>query len=373
MPKQILPYLKQCDWVLLSLALAIAAVGVAEIYSATQYELSESFYVKQIYYIILGLVMLALVVSLDYRLLSQQVPYIYLVAVLSLLLVLFVAPAIHGTRGWIPLGAFKIQPAEFAKVALVLTLARFLSEIRTHYLTSSEIIKACLLAGLPLGLILLQPDLGSAITLAPPLAVGLVLGGLRRRWILAGVVLATLITAAGWYSLKPYQKERVYTFLEPERDPRGHGYQAIQSQIAMGSGGLLGKGVTRGSQTALGFLPERHTDFIFSVVGEELGFAGSFVILAFYFLIHHAFDTHCTDRARQARSVSRAGVGERALFPYPGERRHGGGPGAHHGHSPSIAELWGIFDAHHIHIAGIDHQRRNETVRVLIPTGRPVY
>ena len=113
------------------LALAIAAVGVAEIYSATQYELSETYYVKQIYYILLGLVVLALVVSLDYRLLSQQVPYIYLVAILSLLLVLLVAPFIHGTRGWIPLGAFKIQPAEFAKVAIVLTLARFLSENRT--------------------------------------------------------------------------------------------------------------------------------------------------------------------------------------------------------------------------------------------------
>ena len=285
MPKQILSYLKQCDWVILGLALAVAAVGVAEIYSATQYELSETFYVKQIYYIVLGLVVLALVVSLDYRLLSQQVPYIYLAAILALLLVLFIAPAIHGTRGWIPLGAFKIQPAEFAKVAIVLAVSRFLSENRAHFLNPGDIIKACLLVGLPLGLILLQPDLGSAITLVPPLAVGLVLGGLRRKWILAGVVLSILITAAGWYSLKPYQKERVYTFLEPERDPRGQGYQAIQSRIAMGSGGLLGKGVTRGSQTALGFLPERHTDFIFSVVGEELGFAGSFIILASYFVI----------------------------------------------------------------------------------------
>lgn len=285
MARQILPYLKQCDWVILSMALAVAALGVAEIYSATQYELSESFYVKQIYFIILGLAVLALVVSLDYRLLSQQVPHIYLVAIISLLLVLFVAPAIHGTRGWIPLGAFKIQPAEFAKVAIVLTIARFLSENRTHFLSSAQILKACLLVGLPLGLILLQPDLGSAITLVPPLALGLVLGGLRRKWILAGLLVATLITAAGWYSLKPYQKERVYTFLEPERDPRGKGYQAIQSRIAMGAGGLLGKGVTQGSQTALGFLPERHTDFIFSVVGEELGFFGSFTILAFYFVI----------------------------------------------------------------------------------------
>ncbi len=285
MLRQFLPYLKQCDWVLLSLALAIAAVGVAEIYSATQYEESETFYVKQIYFVFFGLALLPLVVSLDYRILSQQVPYIYLGAVLLLLLALFIAPAVHGTRGWIPLGPFNFQPAEFAKVAVVLTLARFLGETRTRLLTFNEIIKACLLVGLPLGLILLQPDLGSAITLVPPLVVGLVLGGLRRRWILIGLVLSTLITAAGWYSLKPYQKERVYTFLEPERDPSGRGYQAIQSRIAMGSGGLLGKGITQGSQTALGFLPERHTDFIFSVVGEEFGFVGSFTILAFYFLI----------------------------------------------------------------------------------------
>ena len=285
MLKQFLPYLKQCDWVLLSLALAIAAVGVAEIYSATQYEQSETFYVKQIYFVVFGLALLLLVVSLDYRILSQQVPYIYLGAVLLLLLALFIAPAVHGTRGWIPLGPLNFQPAEFAKVAVVLTLARFLGETRTRLLTFNEIIKACLLVGLPLGLILLQPDLGSAITLVPPLVVGLMLGGLQRRWILIGLVLSTLITAAGWYSLKPYQKERVYTFLEPERDPRGRGYQAIQSRIAMGSGGLLGKGITQGSQTALGFLPERHTDFIFSVVGEEFGFLGSFTILAFYFLI----------------------------------------------------------------------------------------
>ena len=130
---------------------------------------SETFYVKQIYFVVFGLALLLLVVSLDYRILSQQVPYIYLGAVLLLLLALFIAPAVHGTRGWIPLGPLNFQPAEFAKVAVVLTLARFLGETRTRLLTFNEIIKACLLVGLPLGLILLQPDLGSAITLVPPL------------------------------------------------------------------------------------------------------------------------------------------------------------------------------------------------------------
>ncbi len=278
-------YLKDCDWFIFFLALAIACVGVVGVYSATQYDQSSTFYLKQVYFLILGLVIMILVMSVDYHILSQNVPYIYLGAVLSLILVLIIAPAVHGTRGWIPLGTFKIQPAEFAKVAIVLALARFLCEVRTKFLTSGDIIKACVLAGLPLGLIMLQPDLGSATTCIPPLAVGLLLGGLRRRWIIVGMVLLALITTAGWYNLKTYQKERVYTFLEPERDPRGRGYHAIQSRIAIGSGGLLGKGVTQGSQTALGFLPARHTDFIFSVVGEELGFVGSVTILGLYFLI----------------------------------------------------------------------------------------
>lgn len=285
MLERTLLYLKDCDWLIFSLALVIACVGVVAVYSATQYDKSDTFYLKQVYFLFLGLVVMILIMGVDYHVLAQHVPYIYLGAVLALILIFFIAPAVHGTRGWIPLGAFKIQPAEFAKVATVLALARFLSEIRSKYLTFGDIIKACLLVGLPMGLIMLQPDLGSAITLIPPLAVGLLLGGLRRRWIIAGILLSALITTAGWYNLKAYQKERIYTFLEPERDPRGRGYQSIQSRIAVGSGGLLGKGITQGSQTALGFLPERHTDFIFSVVGEELGFAGSVTILALYFLI----------------------------------------------------------------------------------------
>lgn len=278
-------FFKDFDWFIFSLTLILAVIGITEIYSATQYDKSDSFYLKQIYFLILGLIIMVFAVSIDYHVFVENVPYIYIGTVVSLILVLIIAPVVSGTRGWIPMGTFKIQPTEFAKVAIVLTLARLLSESRTEYLTFTDIFKACLLIGLPLGLVLLQPDLGSALTFFPPLAVGLLLGGLRRKWILSGIVLSVLITSLGWYNLKPYQKERIYTFLEPERDPRGHGYHAIQSRIAVGSGGLLGKGITQGSQTALGFLPERHTDFIFSVVGEELGFVGSVAILGLYFLI----------------------------------------------------------------------------------------
>jgi rod shape determining protein RodA len=177
------------------------------------------------------------------------------------------------------------QPSEFVKIAVVLALARFLCEIRTEFLTAGDILKGSCIVGLPVFLVLLQPDLGSALTFIPVALVGLFLGGLRPKWIVLFAILSVLVLGLGWYNLKVYQKERIYTFLEPERDPLGAGYHSIQSKIAVGSGGLRGKGIGEGSQTKLGFLPERHTDFIFSVVGEELGFVGAVTILSFYFFI----------------------------------------------------------------------------------------
>jgi rod shape determining protein RodA len=279
-------YIKDFDWFIFLLAIAIALVGVVEIYSATQYNKSESFYMKQIYWIVIGLVMMLVVLTIDYHALAENVPYLYILALLSLVAVLVLGQRISGSKSWISLGgAFKIQPSEFVKVAIVLAMARFLGEIRTEFLTATDILKAIGIAGIPFALVLLQPDLGSGLTFIPVVLAGLFLGGLRRQWILGFLILSVLSVGLGWYNLKAYQKDRIYTFLEPERDPLGSGYHSIQSKIAVGSGGVLGKGITKGSQTKLGFLPERHTDFIFSVVGEELGFVGSVTILTFYFLI----------------------------------------------------------------------------------------
>src|SRR5436309_3725211 len=279
-------YLKDFDWFIFLLALAIAVVGVVEIHSATQYNRAEKFYVKQIYWIVIGLIIMLAVMSVDYRTLAENVPYFYVLAILSLIAVLLFGQRISGSKSWISLGgAFSIQPSEFVKIAVILSLARFLCEIRTEYLTALDIVKASCIVGLPVLLVLMQPDLGSALTFIPIPLVGLFLGGLRPKWILLFIILSVLVVGLGWYNLKGYQKERIYTFLEPERDPLGAGYHSIQSKIAVGSGGLWGKGINKGSQTKLGFLPERHTDFIFSVVGEELGFVGTVVILLFYLLI----------------------------------------------------------------------------------------
>ena len=285
MIKQINLHLKNFDWLIFSLSLIISLIGVMEIYSATQHQASESFYVKQLCFLGLSLVVMFIISYVNYHSLTEHAPYIYLGVIIALILVLITAPVISGTRGWIPIGTLKLQPSEFSKVAVVLALSRFLCEVREKFLTFAHIVKACLIVTLPIGLILLQPDLGSAITFVPLLLVGLFLGGLRFRWIMCGILFSSLITVTGWYNLKEYQKERIYTFLEPGNDPQGWGYHSIQSRVAVGSGGIFGKGVTQGTQTALGFLPEPHTDFIFSVTGEELGFVGSVTILGLYFLM----------------------------------------------------------------------------------------
>jgi rod shape determining protein RodA len=279
-------YIKDFDWFIFLLVLSIAVVGVVEIHSATQYNKGDRFYVKQIYWIIFGLILMVTVMSIDYHTLVENVPYLYLVSILSLIGVLIMGHRVSGSKSWISVGGTSIgQPSEFVKVAVVLALARFLCEIRTEFLTAGEILKGGCIVGLPMFLIMLQPDLGSALTFVPIAAIGFFLGGLRLKWIILFAILSVLVVGFGWYNLKVYQKERIYTFLEPERDPLGAGYHSIQSKIAVGSGGLWGKGIGQGSQTRLGFLPERHTDFIFSVVGEELGFFGAVTVLSFYFFI----------------------------------------------------------------------------------------
>ncbi|MBM3803134.1 MAG: rod shape-determining protein RodA [Acidimicrobiia bacterium] len=279
-------YAKDFDWLIFLLAMGIAVVGVIEIHSATQYDRNESFYLKQIYRILLGVLLMVVVMSIDYHALAENGPYLYAIAILALISVLLFGKRVSGSKSWISLGGFfELQPSELVKVVVVIALARFLCEIRTEHLTGADVVKASAIAGVPILLVMLQPDLGSAMTFIPILLVGLSLGGLPPKWIVGAAIMAVLAVGAGWYNLKAYQKERIYTFLQPERDPQGHGYHSIQSKIAVGSGGFWGKGVGKGSQTRLGFLPERHTDFIFSVVGEELGFVGAAAVLLFYLMI----------------------------------------------------------------------------------------
>jgi rod shape determining protein RodA len=224
--------------------------------------------------------------TVDYRALTDKSHFIYLALIALLLYVLLFGTTAGGARRWISLGAFNLQPSEFAKLGVALVLAKFFGENRRGLPTAGDLVMAGVLAGIPLILIAREPDLGTAVTLIPIyLGIGYV-AGMRMR--ILGILAAVAIIAApiAWsYALKPYQKSRVETFLDPSLDPKGAGYQQIQAQITVGSGGLWGKGYRKGTQGQLRFLPVAHNDFIFSALAEEQGFAGVLVVLSLYLIV----------------------------------------------------------------------------------------
>jgi len=205
-----------------------------------------------------------------------------------------------GARRWLPIFGGFLQVSELVKLIIIVVLARFFAEVRTEQLGLGDLIKGAAVVALPLGLIMLQPDLGTALVLVPLAAVGAFLAGLQWKHALAVLTLAALMLPVGYHFLRPYQKDRVMTFLKPEDDPRGSGYQILQSKIAVGSGGFWGKGLGNGSQNQLGFVPVRYSDFILAALAEETGFAGVLAALLLYMflllrLVHNA--QRANDRA----------------------------------------------------------------------------
>jgi rod shape determining protein RodA len=193
----------------------------------------------------------------------------YTISVVTLIATFLVGTKVFGSRRWIGYGSFKLQISEFVKLVIVLLVARFLTEIKTEQLELPDLLKLGGLVALPMLLVISQPDLGTALTYLPILAVGVFLAGLRWQYAAALVLIVAIVLPVSYLFLKDYQKARLVSFLNPSSDPKGTGYQVIQSQIAVGSGALWGRGVTRGSQTQNGFLPVPHTDFIFSAFAEE--------------------------------------------------------------------------------------------------------
>ncbi len=274
------------DWVLLASSLLLTLVGAAMIYSATlkSGRLSDS-YLRQLAFIALGTLALAVTALVDYRRLADRAMLLYGVSLVALLFVLRFGPLQAGTHRWIRVAGFQLQPSELVKLAAAVFIAKVFSEYRQETLGLRDIALPGAAVGVLVLLIAAEPDLGTAICLVPLLFVIAFLAGLRMRAV-AALGGALLLTAAlAWPFLRDYQKTRIYTFLDPSLDPRGAGYQKIQSQIAVGSGGLVGKGFTKGSQAQLGYLPARHTDFVFSVLAEEMGFLGVVVVLGLYLLV----------------------------------------------------------------------------------------
>src|SRR6185436_16143459 len=276
------------DWALVIAMLALCGLGVAMIFSTTADPTrgASHLYITQLYAIVIGLCVMVFMLTLDYRTFTDKSHLIYVALLAALVYVLFLGSTQGGARRWITLGAFNLQPSEFAKVGVALVLAKFFGENRRGAPTAGDLLIAGLLAGLPLILIAREPDLGTAVTILPIYLGIAYVAGMRLRIIGVLAVVAAIAVPIAWnYALKPYQKSRVEMFLDPSQDPKGAGYQQIQAQITVGSGGLTGKGYRNGTQGQLRFLPVAHNDFIFSVLAEEQGFAGVLVVLSLYLLV----------------------------------------------------------------------------------------
>ena len=277
------------DWVLLGMVLLMSVMSVFEIYSATLHTKFHGFHTKQIGFLLAGLLIMFVVSLVDYHKLIGWATWAYGVSIVSLLAVLVVGQKVLGARRWIRLPAgIHFQPSEWVKLVLIVAMARYLWGLVGRELEWREIGKGFVLVGVPMLLVLKQPDLGTTLTYTPILIAGLFLGGIR--WKHALIIVLTLLVVIGgiWKSgkvLKPYQKARLTSFQHPEDDPKGTGYQVRQSLIAVGSGGIWGKGATKGTQTQGDFLPIPYTDFIFAALCEEHGFVGAALVLLVYFCI----------------------------------------------------------------------------------------
>ncbi|HUY80974.1 MAG TPA: rod shape-determining protein RodA [Acidobacteriaceae bacterium] len=288
MSRRILSF-RDFDWTLLGFVLVLAVISVFEIYSATLHTKFVGFYKQQILWFFAGLAAMFVLSVIDYHRLLDIAYWLYGFCILSLIAVRVVGAPVLGARRWIRLpGGIHFQPSEWVKLVLILVVTRYFISLIGRRLTWTDVLKSMALVGVPMLFVLKQPDLGTALTYSPILLAGLFLGGID--WKKATILILAALTLAGIAFttnkvLKPYQKARLTSFINPGADPKGSGYQILQSKIAVGDGGVFGRGATKGTQTQGDFLPIPYTDFIFAAFCEEHGFIGAVIVLLIYFLI----------------------------------------------------------------------------------------
>jgi rod shape determining protein RodA len=288
------------DWNFLGTAIVLACIGCLLVYSATFYsEPSLATAKKQVLWVVIGIVLMIAFMLVDYHILFDIAPILYGIGILLLIYLMAFGRLTANVRSWIHIAGFQFQPSEFMKIFTALMVARYFDSNDRAYLDVRSFLTVMAIIGLPVGLIIMQPDFGTAASFFPLIAVAMFFGGIRARVWAVMLLTVAIAVPAGLAAMKPYQRERILTFLNPERDPLGRGYQVTQAKIAIGSGGIHGKGFTHGTQGKFGFVPEHHTDFIFAVLGEEWGFIGVTIVLGLYlyFLIQAlTFAKHARDR-----------------------------------------------------------------------------
>jgi rod shape determining protein RodA len=282
------PTSRRIDFGFVGLLVLLSLLGLVVLWSASRGAEGEmaGYASKQVRWLLVGFAAMIAAASVDHRKLYQNAYIIYGTLLVLLLLVLFLGKISMGAQRWLALGPIRFQPSEFMKVGMAIVAARYFSDspVRPPY-GARDLLTPALLTLAPVLLTALQPDLGTAILVAAVATAITLFQGVKKRTFLTIVGVVVAAAPLFWYLLRDYQRQRILTFLDPERDPAGAGYHTIQSKIAIGSGQILGKGYLEGTQSHLRFLPERHTDFIFAVLAEEWGFIGSLVVLALFFLL----------------------------------------------------------------------------------------
>jgi rod shape determining protein RodA len=289
--------LKGIHWPVLTVALILTLIGIFTIYSAS-FRVGGGYANKQFNWMFVSMGIFAVTVWIGYRPFLNVAYLLYGFTLTLLIAVLLFGDAHFGANRWISIGPLVLQPSELAKIATVIVLAHYLGGRTVFSEQKRSLFMATTFVAVPVFLIIKQPDLGSSIIFLPVLVTMVFIWGVRLRYLVVTLVSGLLSLPILWHFLKPYQQKRLLVFFNPSIDPIGASYTAIQSKIAVGSGSLVGKGWLQGTQTQLDFVPEHHTDFIFSVLGEEFGFMGTVAVVAlFAVLIYHVFDImdHTTD------------------------------------------------------------------------------
>lgn len=308
------------DWVTFSLVISLSVIGIITIYSATrppiETGIQPNFYLKQILWLLISIIALFLIVFFDYIWFKRFSYILYFIGIVLLVVVLFAGKTTMGAQRWLNLGILSFQPSEIFKLVFIIALSTYLSNRGESILKSIPVKGIIVFAGIPALLVIKQPDLGTSILIMFLFVVLFVSKGLSKRIIVFALVLGLIsvpfLGHVAWNNLKDYQKNRIIAFIDPDIDPSGMGYQINQSKISIGSGGFFGKGYLKGTQGTLKFLPEKHTDFVFSVFAEEWGFFGSILLIALYLMLFwRAFNTAMLAKDEFGRLVA---TGITAMF-----------------------------------------------------------
>lgn len=276
---------RNIDWLLLAAVGLLLSMGMLALYSFSESVSGNVYFGKQLLFAGVGVALMFFIGALDYRHFARMSTFLYFLTLAVLSLVLVIGEPVRGTVGWLSFFGFQVQPVEFAKLVLIIFLASFISQKRSELSEWARLIASLFLVAFMILLVLKQPDLGSSLVLMFIWGSMILVSGIRLKHFVVLTLLGGLLLTLGWILLADYQRARLETFINPELDPRGAGYNVLQSMVAVGSGGVWGKGIGHGSQSQLNFLPEKHTDFIYAVITEELGLVGGSLILFLYALL----------------------------------------------------------------------------------------